>query len=220
MALENEDWLYVGGAAVGGVALGMLVGGALRSSKPVYTGLGRTFKDKKTKEEFAASVWARPDGGYEVKYEQKLGPGEFIEAFTDVPSELFEWPMTAALWADDRMADIGFVPTSEWGANTSEASKVRDKERAKEPILVYGPGDNLRLDDPRLDGPRRDYAVPGKRYRVWALVPHTTRSYEVGQTDSWKEAVRLYRKTENEGDRPWIMDAQTQIEHHPTKKDK
>jgi len=145
MAIENEDWFILGGAAAGGALLGAL-GHWLLSPGPdlVYTGLARKFEfgaaQGVEKDVVAASVWAQPEGGYSVVFETPVDKeGHAVDAFPEMERPVFQWPFAAALWADDVMERLDFVPLEPWAGLIREASESRIKERAKKPLALPAP---------------------------------------------------------------------------------
>ncbi len=130
MAIESEDWFYVGGAAVGGLLLGALADSLFSSApEPAYTGLSRNYE--KGEDKVAASVYALPDGGYVVRLERGAK-----DAFPDFESPVYMFPFLAALGADDIMWQLDYAPKGLWAPVVNEASEAVMKEKA--PAKVAG----------------------------------------------------------------------------------
>lgn len=127
MAIEGEDWVYLGGAAVGGALLASLVSGLVGTSAgPVYTGLSRVYAPPDGKgKEAVASILAVPGDGYVVEFKGKDGK----DVFPDLEQEILGWPFAAALWADDVMWNVGYEPRGAWAPVVNEASELRRRER-------------------------------------------------------------------------------------------
>lgn len=126
MPIEREDWIYLGGAAAGGIVLGALMKSLLsRDPEPVHTGLARTWSPKGGGADVTTMIWAIPGSGYFPTFTNPDGKG----AFPDMPNEAFTSPFTAAMWADGVMQDLDYSTDSDWAPMVNEASKARRKER-------------------------------------------------------------------------------------------
>jgi hypothetical protein len=127
MPLDKDDWLYVGGAAAGGVLVGVLVKSLLTpSAEPIHTGLARTYSSEKASgTPVTAMVWALPGGGYTITLQRPDGE----PAFPDMKLQTFTSPLTSAMWADGIMADLGWKSDTDWAPLVNEAAEARMRER-------------------------------------------------------------------------------------------
>jgi|FLYN01.1.fsa_nt_gi hypothetical protein len=139
MPIEGDDWWYVAGAGAAGLGAGALLY-HLFSPEPgeIFTGLGRRYKfvkkdgPSKDAAHMMVSIWVDPSGRYRPRFEV-IAPWEEPLAEVDIPDiPSFPWPAGAALWADDIMARMDYVPITPWAHVVNEAAREREKERPKE----------------------------------------------------------------------------------------
>lgn len=130
MAIEGQDWLYLGGAALGGLVVGAVGHHVLSAvEEPIFTGLTRAYKAPKGMPDLQASVWALPGEGYVSKFEEPYRKGPSTEAFPDLERPVLPWSFSAALFADDVMARLDYRPKGPWGEFVQGVSEIRAKER-------------------------------------------------------------------------------------------
>jgi hypothetical protein len=86
MAIQGNDWWYVGDAAIGGAILGALGASLRKSGEPEHKGLdllaSRTYQGKTTFEgeeveyDVIMEIWADFDDGGFLTYSPRLKPGD------------------------------------------------------------------------------------------------------------------------------------------------
>lgn len=133
MTLERSDWVYIGGAAAGGILLGALMKGFLGSApEPIHTGLARTYVPDKGGDPISVLVWAVPKDGYVLTFTKSDGQS----AFPDMKMQPFTSPLTATMWADGVMADLSYTGTTDWAPMVNEAAEIRAAERGYKPAIA------------------------------------------------------------------------------------
>lgn len=163
MALEGNDWLYLGGALLGGAALGALIpkkGGRVQGP-PYIPFLRRSYKDGDGKSDIEARIGAayEPDEaatieGYPVGYlVQFVGEDLYGEGVTSDALVMRFTTLAEAMDAAD-----GFIAEERSGkpvSNWQLTDEVKKRVAQKEPAGIWMDSADLELEGARKRGKKK-----------------------------------------------------------------
>lgn len=120
MAIENQDWWYIGGAAAGGALVGIIgskLFGEVSEPESVFTGFIREYEwgDGRA----LVGIWALPGGkGYSPRMMAGENLPENLASRVDdwlEPQMMWQFPEQAAEEADSVFVSYAWFPVDKWG---------------------------------------------------------------------------------------------------------